>query len=89
MRPYNTTAVGSVIFYDCQPGFLPSNTSSMCGEDEMWSPDPSQVTCEMMTPTTGRLVVESLFQYFWKPLGIEMALDLVNVCRFIILINFV
>lgn len=69
VRPYNTTAVGSVIFYDCQPGFLPSNMSSMCGEDEMWSPDPFQVTCKMVTPTTGRLVFESasvLVQATWS-----------------------
>jgi len=50
-----------VIVYDCQQGFTPSNTSSVCGEDAMWSPDPSQIICVMNpTMTTGRLVEESL-----------------------------
>ena len=52
VRPFNTTTVSSVIFYQClQPDFIPSNESSVCGEDEMWSPDPSQVMCEMVTVT--------------------------------------
>ena len=51
--------VSSFIFYECQQsGFTPSNSSSICGEDEMWSPDPSQVMCleELTTisiPTRG------------------------------------
>ena len=46
----HTTTVNSVIVYQCQqPGFAPSPPSSVCGEDEMWSPDPSQVVCVMLT----------------------------------------
>ena len=47
---YNTTIVNSVIIYHCQqPGLTPSVPSSVCGEGERWSPDPSQVMCRMMT----------------------------------------
>ena len=50
---YNTTIVSSVIFYQCrQSGFAPSSSSAVCMENEMWSPDPSQVVCRMVT--TGR-----------------------------------
>ena len=50
LEPHNTT-VSSFIFYRCQSGFTPSNSSSVCGEDGMWTPDPSQVTC-LEEPTT-------------------------------------
>jgi len=56
VEPYITTTVNSVIFYQCQQsGFAPSSTSSVCGEDEMWSPDPSRVMCDIVitTPTAG------------------------------------
>ena len=43
---YNTTTVSSVIVYQCQQeGFAPSVSSSVCGEDGRWSPDPTQVVC--------------------------------------------
>lgn len=45
VEPYTTTLVGSVIFYQCQSGFTPSNASSMCEANGIWSPDPSQVVC--------------------------------------------
>ena len=49
VRPFNTT---TVIFYQClHSDFILSNGSSVCGEDEMWSPDPSNVMCEMVTVT--------------------------------------
>ena len=48
---YNTTTVSSVIIYQCQQQeFTPSVRSSVCGEDERWSPDPSQVMCRIMVP---------------------------------------
>ena len=51
LEPHNTT-VSSFIFYECQqPGFAPSNSSAICGEDGMWSPDPSLVMC-LEKPTT-------------------------------------
>jgi len=46
VQPYSSTAVSSVIFYQCQQsGFAPSSSSSVCGEDERWNPDPFQVVC--------------------------------------------
>ena len=49
VQPHNTT-VSSVIIYQCQQsGFTPSVPSSVCGEDERWSPDPSQVVCVTST----------------------------------------
>lgn len=45
VRPYNTTAVGSIIYYHCQKQGLV--LSSSCDEDGMWSPDPSQLICEI------------------------------------------
>ena len=52
LEPHNT-AVSSVIFYQCQQsGLVPSAPSSVCGEDGMWNPDPSQVVCVLTTVTT-------------------------------------
>ena len=49
---YNTTTVSSVIIYQCQQQqTTPSVPSSVCGADERWSPDPSQVECGMIAPT--------------------------------------
>ena len=51
LEPHNTT-VSSFIFYECQqPGFVPSNSSSICVEDGMWTPDPSLLMC-LEEPTT-------------------------------------
>ena len=76
LEPYNTT-VSSVIVYQCQPGFTPTPSDSVCGENGTWSPDPSQVTCRMipttsmpsMSPTTtGEMLVVIFFCLFvyWK-----------------------
>ena len=49
----HTTTVSSVIVYQCQQsGFTPSPPSSVCDENGTWSPDPTQVMCVMVTPTT-------------------------------------
>ena len=50
LEPHNTT-VSSVIVYQCQSGFTPSQPSSLCGEGGEWSPDPSQVVCVMLPGT--------------------------------------
>ena len=56
---YNTTTVSSLIVYQCQQeGFVPSVSSSVCGEDGRWSPDPSQVVCAAVP---GMLMVISNF----------------------------
>ena len=65
----HTTTVSSVIVYQCQQsGFTPSVSSSVCGEDGTWSPDPTQVVCMMVIPTTtvttGDMLVLSLQSFF-------------------------
>ena len=64
VQPYRN-AVNSEIVYQCEEsGFTPSSNSSLCGEDEMWSPDPSQVVCRMMTTTPEGIVVRKWsYQY--------------------------
>ena len=53
LEPYSTT-VGSVLYYLCQEsGFISSQTSSVCGEDGRWDPDPTQVVCMFIPPPTG------------------------------------
>ena len=60
VEPYNTTTVGSVIFYQCQQsGLSPSRTGSVCEGNEIWSPDPSQVVCtdeNIYQPSTGLII---------------------------------
>ena len=57
VQPHNTT-VSSVIVYQCQQsGFTPSVPSSVCGEDERWSPDPSQVVCATLTGMLMEIIV--------------------------------
>ena len=53
-------AVNSEIAYQCEEsGFSPSSNSSLCGEDGVWSPDPSQVECRMIiTATAGNMRVQ-------------------------------
>ena len=50
-EPYNTT-VSSVVFYQCRPGFTATPPDSVCDENGTWSPDPTQVMCVMVIPTT-------------------------------------
>ena len=47
VEAYNSTAVNSDIFFQCQQ---PSYRSASCGSDGRWSPDPSQVECRMSMP---------------------------------------
>ena len=50
--------VNSEIVYQCEEsGFSPSSNSSLCGEDGMWSPDPSRVECRMITAKAGNIRV--------------------------------
>ena len=55
----HSNVVNSEIVYQCEElGFSPSSNSSLCGEDGMWSPDPSQVVCRMIiTATAGNIRV--------------------------------
>ena len=62
LEPYNTTE-GSVIVYQCQQsGLCSSQTSSVCGKDGRWNPDPSQVVCMMASTPTGKMRTESTQQ---------------------------
>ena len=48
----NVTVVNSEIVFQCEGmGVTPSSNRSLCGEDGIWSPDPSQVVCRMMNTT--------------------------------------
>ena len=51
--------VNSEIVYQCKESeFSPSSNTSLCGEDGMWSPDPSRVECMMIiTATAGSIGV--------------------------------
>ena len=49
VKVYNSTAVNSDIFFQCQQ---PSDRSASCGSNGRWSPDPSQVECRMPPDTT-------------------------------------
>ena len=51
VQAYNSTAVNSDIFFQCQqPDLVPLYRSATCGSDGRWSPDPSRVECRMITP---------------------------------------
>ena len=51
VEAYNSTAVNSDIFFQCQqPHLVPSYHSATCGSDGRWSPDPSRVECRMVIP---------------------------------------
>ena len=44
MEPFNSTTVGSKIFYQCQSGFLPvGRRTLLCGEDGRWDPEPQDL----------------------------------------------
>ena len=68
LERYNTT-VGPVIVYQCQEsGFCSSQTSSVCGENGTWNPDPSQVVCMMAPTPTGKRRTESTqLSVTWLP----------------------
>ena len=76
IHEYNSTTVGSEVFYQCQQrGLTPSVPSSVCGEGERWSPDPSQVVCVMMTtviaaPTT---TPGSYIAHTWAVIGASLS----------------
>ena len=74
VQPHNN-AVNSEIVYQCvESGFTLSSNSSLCGEDGMWSPDPSQVVCRMIiTATAGNITVPVALKWlvYYYILGIS------------------
>ena len=44
VEQFSSTIVGSELFYQCQPGFLPEGRRTLlCGGDGRWSPDPQSL----------------------------------------------
>ena len=44
--PYQSTTEGSVISYQCRPGFIQEGkVMSVCGVNGSWVPDPDQHSC--------------------------------------------
>ena len=61
VEAYNSTLVNSDIFFQCQqPGLVPSYRSATCGSDGRWSPDPSQVECEMLASMPTGTLTETM-----------------------------
>ena len=46
LQPYTNTTEGSVVVFQCDPGFVPEGEmTAVCGSDGQWSPNPGDVTC--------------------------------------------
>ena len=83
MDPYNSTVVNSDIFFQCQqPGLVPSSRSATCGSDGRWSPDPSQVECRVITPTTADIPAESISTHTTMPTNTSVSTGIVIVHRY-------
>ena len=51
-EPYQSTTEGSIISFQCTPGFIPEGrVMSVCGGDGRWNPDPDQYSCREGTNT--------------------------------------
>ena len=82
MKAYNSTAVNSDIFFQCQqPGLVPSYHSATCGSDGRWSPDLSQVECRMITPTG--TTIESIPTGTMIPTNTPLSTGTVTVQRYL------
>ena len=80
LQPHSNV-VNSEIFYQCEEsGFSPSSNSSLCEEDGVWSPDPSQVMCKMIiTAAAGNIrvlaVLTWLTYYYILSLSIKYLIE--------------
>ena len=46
LQPHTNTTVGSVVVFQCDPGFVPEGEmTAVCGSDGQWVPNPGDVTC--------------------------------------------
>ena len=46
LQPHTNTTVGSVVVFQCDPGFVPvGEMTAVCGSDSQWTPNPGGVTC--------------------------------------------
>ena len=51
VQPHTNTTEGSVVVFQCDPGFVPEGVmTAVCGSDGQWTPNPGSVTCSP-TPT--------------------------------------
>ena len=83
VEAYNSTAVNSDIFFQCQqPGLVPSYRSATCGSDGRWSPDPSHVECRMITPTIAGTPAESISTHTTMPNITSVSTGIVTVHRY-------
>ena len=46
VQPHTNTTEGSVVVFQCDPGFVPEGMMiAVCGRDGQWTPNPGGVTC--------------------------------------------
>ena len=60
MQPRTNTTEGSVVVFQCDPGFVPEGEmTAVCGSDGQWTPNPGGVTCSP-GPTPTQTFTEAL-----------------------------
>ena len=46
LQPHTNTTEGSVVVFQCDPGFVPVGVLTVvCGSDGQWTPNPGSITC--------------------------------------------
>ena len=46
VQPHTNTTEGSVVVFQCDPGFVPvGEMTTVCGRNGQWTPNPGDVTC--------------------------------------------
>ena len=61
VQPYTNTTEGSVVVFQCDPGFVPEGEmTTVCGRDGQWTPNPGGITCSPRpTPTFRETLTEA------------------------------
>ena len=53
MQPHTNTTEGSVVVFQCDPGFVPEGVmTAVCGSDGQWTPNPGGVSCSPVPTQT-------------------------------------
>ena len=53
LQPHTNTTEGSVVVFQCNPGFVPEGEmTTVCESDGQWSPNPGGVTCSPIPTQT-------------------------------------
>ena len=62
VQPHTNTTEGSVVVFQCDPGFVPEGVmTTVCANDGQWTPNPGSVTCSPTpTPTSTQTFTEAL-----------------------------